>query len=129
MKKTFLVLFTMSLIGLSSYAQKVEVLYFKADLACCAARACANLEGQVKAVVEENFNNRDVVFKSIRIADPENAALIEKYSARSQTVIIRSLKRRSVNFTDATTMVRDFSRSQDQEAFKQSFLSAIRALL
>jgi len=129
MKKLVLVLFAFALFAGQSFAQKVEVLYFKADLACCAARACGNLEGQVKAIVEENFKNGDVVFTPVRIADPNNAALIEKYEAKSQTVVIVSTKKKKETVTDATTMVRDFSRNRDQAAFEQSFIGAIKAML
>lgn len=129
MKKKVLFLFALVLISGQVLSQKVEVMYFKANLGCCQARACAQLENQVKAIVEDNFKNGDVVFKSVLIADPTNAALVEKYEAGSQTVVIVSNKRRKKKITDATQMVHDFRRTRDREAFEKDFIGAIKAKL
>ncbi len=129
MKKLALVLFALSMMAGQAVAQKVEVMYFKANLACCHARACNHLENQVKAIVEENFQNGEVVFRAVRISDPSNAELVEKYSARSQTVVVVSANRRKEKVTDATQMVQDFRRTRNKDAFEENFIGAIKAML
>ena len=87
MKKT-LILAVLALMSVTVVvAQKAEVLYFKADMPCCKARACNNLEADIKAVVEKNYPKGDVVFKQVRIADEANKALVEKHQAKAQTII------------------------------------------
>jgi hypothetical protein len=125
MKKTGLFLVASMLIGLATFAQKTEVLYFKADLACCQARACNALEGDVKAVVEKNFNGETVVFKEIKLADPNNKELIEKYNAKSQTVVIVTHKKKKETFVDVTDIVRNYSRFKNKEELEKNFVAKI----
>ena len=66
MKKSIIVILAL-ILSLAAYSQKetsAVVLYFKADLACCKARACAAVENDVKTIVENNFKEGNVVFKS-----------------------------------------------------------------
>jgi len=129
MKKSMVLLFILSFFVFQSYAQKVEVLYFKANLACCAARACANLEGQIKTVVERNFKNTEVVFKTIKIADAENAELVKKYDAKSQTLIIVPLKKKKATYKDVSDLAKTLARSSDEAAFEKDIVAAIKELL
>lgn len=129
MKKSIVILFVMSFFVIQTYAQKVEVLYFKAKLACCAAKACANLEGQVKSVVEKNFKTSDVIFKSIMLTDSANTALIQKYNAQSQTVVVVQLKKKKAQTKDVSSIVRDFSRSKDEATFEKDIVAAIKEML
>ena len=129
MKKTILMAVAVFLFAGITSAQKVEVLYFKANLACCHARACNNLENQVKQVVESNYENGDVVFKSVRLSDANNAELVQKYNANSQTVVIVSNKKRKQEIVDASEMVRNLRRTRNQADFEKDFTEAINKLL
>ncbi len=128
MKKSIVFIFAVML-AMAGFAQKNSsciVMYFKADLACCKARACAALENDVKSVVEKNFTNGDVIFKEIKISDPENASLVEKYKAQSQTVIIVANKKKKFASVDASALVKDYVKSQDKTAFETSFVKLIQ---
>ncbi len=129
MKKSFFILIAFVLMAGITNAQKVEVLYFKANLACCHARACNQLESQVKSVIEKNYQNGDVVFITVPIGIAENQELVDKYNASSQSVVIVSKKRRKETITDATAIVRDFRRTRNMEAFEQSLTQEINKVL
>lgn len=129
MKKLFFILLTSILFTGIINAQKVEVLYFKANLPCCHARACNNLESQVKSIIESNYENGEVVFRTIMLSSEENAELVEKHNARSQTVVIVSNKRRSKEVVDATEIVRNFSRTRNQAEFEKAISESISKLL
>jgi hypothetical protein len=110
-------------------AQKVEVLYFKANLPCCHAKACTNLEGQVKEVVEKNFTKKDVIFKTVLLAESENAELVSKYNAKSQTVIVVSKNKKKEQFEDVSDIVRNFNRTKEQSEFEQKITASIKKML
>lgn len=129
MKKSFLIIIALlAFIGISN-AQKVEVLYFKANLACCHARACSNIENQVKQVVEEHYKDNQVVFKAIRIADETNSELVSKYNAQSQTVVVVSNNKKKGNFVNVSDLVKNYSRTSDKAAFEKEFLATINKML
>jgi hypothetical protein len=88
MKKTLIFSTLFLLSTLAAVAQKTEVLYFKAELGCCMARACDALQNDIKTVIEKHYDAKSVVFKEVRLNNPANKQLIEKYKAKSQTVII-----------------------------------------
>ena len=50
---TFVVMATMA--SAKEKKNTIEVLYFKANLACCKAKACNTLEGKVKELEEANM--------------------------------------------------------------------------
>lgn len=100
-------------------------MYFKAELACCKARACAALENDLKTIVENNFTNGNVVFKEVKLSDPENASLVEQYKAQSQTVIIVVNKKKKFSSVDATNLVKDYVKSQDKAGFETAFVKLI----
>lgn len=129
MKKSISVLFILTFTVLTSFAQKAEVLYFKANLACCAGKACANLEGQVKAVVDKNFKATEVAFKTVMLADSANTALVNKFSAKSQTVVVVQTKKKKALSKDVSELVKNFSRTKDEAAFEKDFVAAIKELL
>jgi hypothetical protein len=127
MKKSIVFVFAVML-AFSGFTQKNSscvVMYFKADLACCKARACAALENDVKSVVEKNFTNGNVVFKEVKLSDPDNASLVEQYKAQSQTVIIVTNKKKKFTSVDATPLVKDFVKSQDKTGFETAFVKLI----
>ncbi len=125
MKKIFVLLSLAIFTGISCLAQKAEVLYFKADLPCCHARACNNLEANIKTMIESYYADGSVSFKTVRLSDPDNVHLIEKFNARSQTVVIVSMKRGKENITDISDMVRAFARSNNTESFEKDLTAKI----
>lgn len=133
MKFKLLSLIAIILLQMSVFAQEkaesVEVLYFKAQLACCRAKACDALEKDVQKAVETNFKAQGVTFKEIKIEDPNNADLIKKYNARSQTVVIVSNNRSDDNALDVSQLVARFSRNRDYAAFETQISEKINQML
>jgi hypothetical protein len=129
MKKSTFILAALMLIGFASVAQKVEVIYFKAELACCKAKACNALEEEVKAVVEKNFASDKVAFNEVKLADEQNKELVEKHNAKSQTVVIVSKKRKKEMVIDVSDIVRNFSRSQNKTEFEKELVTKINEIL
>jgi len=130
MKKTIVFLLAVVLsagfVFSQSKSAKAVVMYFKADLACCHARACGSLENDVKAVVENNFKDGNVIFRSIKISDPDNASLVEQYQAKSQTVMVVVSKKKQVSSVDATSLVADYARSRNKESFETAFVKLVK---
>ncbi len=125
MKKLF-ILFSIALFaGLNANAQKIEVLYFKADLACCRARACDNLEKDVQSMIGAAYKADDLKFTTVQISDEANNALVEKHNARSQTVVIVTTHRRKETVTDISDIVRIYSRNRDKTNFEKELLARI----
>lgn len=124
--KTILAIFVMTLLmGLSASAQKAEVMYFKAELACCRARACDMLESDVKAVIESNFTNGDVKFSAVKLSDEANKSLVEKLNARSQSVVIMAKNGSSETVVDVSDIVRNYSRSRDKATLEKDLLAKV----
>ncbi len=133
MKKATL-LFAVLIISASAlFAQntkgKAEVLYFKANLACCKAKACNVLEADVRAIVEKNYPKGNVVFKEIKLAEESNKALVEKYQAGSQTVIIVKKKKKKETSVNVTGIVKNYLLDQNKEILEKSLVAQINALL
>lgn len=129
MKKIIFLSILSVFVVLTTQAQKVNVLYFKANLACCAAKACANLEGQVKSVIEKNFKVTDVAFKTVMLSDSGNTALVNKYNAKSQTVVIVQTKKKKAQSKDVSEIVKNFTRTKDEAAFEKEIIAAIKEML
>ena len=108
MKKLLVVLVVALFFSLNSSAQKSEFLYFKAELACCKAKSCNSLEGELKTMIEENYPKGDIVFKTIKIADEANKDLIAKYNAKSQTCILLVKKKRGDLYYDLSDLVKKY---------------------
>lgn len=125
MTKLFAMAFMTLVLGLSASAQTMEVLYFKADLACCRARACDALESNLKSIIESNFKDDNIQFTTVKISDAANKALVEKYNAGSQTVIVVTTHRRNETITNITDIVRNYSRNRDRENFEKELLTRL----
>jgi len=126
MKKVIIIL-ALSIATISVYAQKnkVEVLYFKAQLACCKAAACNNLEAEIKGIIEKNFAKKNVTFKQVSLADQANKALVEKYDAKSQTVVLVTTKKKKETSVDVSDIVRKYTKTGDKEAFEKELTGKI----
>lgn len=122
--KKIISIMAMCLLTISVFAQtnkKVEVIYFKAQLACCQAKACDALENDIKQIITKNFA-KDVTFKQVAIADENNKSLVEKYSAKSQTVVLVNSK----GAVDVSDIVRAYVRSSDKDAFEKALVAKIQ---
>ena len=130
MKKAVIFL-AFSILAIGLYAQKnnVQVLYFKAQMACCKAAACNNLEAEIKGVIEENFKGKNVTFKQVLLADETNKALVEKHNAKAQTVVLVATKKKKETTIDVSDIVRKYARSGDKEAFEKELTDKIKELL
>ncbi len=130
MKKTALILM-IALLGISgvTYGQSTEVLYFKANLACCKARACNRLENDIEKIIKDNFEEDKVAFRTIKIADPDNKTLVEKYNARSQTVVVvkdrKILKDKELDISD---VVARYARAGNKKAIEKEIVEKIKKL-
>lgn len=125
MKSKILLIFIALFAGFTATAHKVEVLYFKADLACCRARACDALERDIKSVIESTYKAGDVKFTSVKISDQTNKTLVENYKAGSQTVVIVSTHRRNETVTDITDIVKAYSRNRDKANLEKELVALI----
>jgi hypothetical protein len=123
-----LVLFSM---GLSAQKKgtSVEVLYFKAQLACCQARSCSVLESDVQKVVETHFKDKNVKFKEVKLRDPESAELVKAHNARSQTVVLVATRKKKSQSVDITDLVAQYNRNKDFATFEKELCAKISALL
>jgi len=133
MKKTTL-LFAVLIISASAlFAQstkgKAEVLYFKANLACCKAKACNVLEADIKAIVEKNYPKKNVIFKEIKLTEESNKALIDKYQATSQTVVIVKKKKKNETSVNVTDIVKNYLLDQNKETLENELIAKIDGML
>ncbi len=127
MSKTLIFISALIFINLSAFSQKAEVIYFKANLPCCQATACNNLENQVKDIVESNFTKGDVAFTTKKIADPDNKDLVEKYNAKSQTlIIVGTSKKGKSNTLDVSDILRKYRRSEDADELENTLVAKIK---
>jgi DNA-binding protein YbaB len=126
MKRSIVFLMVIALFtGIEGIAQKAEVLYFKANLACCQARSCDAIESDVKAAVEKSFTNGEVLFKVLKLADAANKELVEKYHAKSQTVVVVATKKKKVTSVDISDIVRDYSRNRNKDLLEQNLIAKV----
>lgn len=135
MKKTFVLfgaIFLM-LIVTASYGQSnkksTEVLYFKANLCRCKAGACNALQADVDSVIVKYFHDENIEFKVIKLADAANKDLVEKYHAKSQTVVIVSKKKKKEYSIDVSDIVANYSRTKDKTKFENEMQGKIDEIL
>ena len=129
MKKLLLISVTilMTLTVLAASPKKgVEVLYFKAQLSCCQARACNTLENDIKTLIAANFDASKVTFTEVLLADTKNKALIEQYKAKSQTVVVVNAKKKKT--MDVSDLVRTYLRNGDKATFEKELIQKIKNL-
>lgn len=133
MKKTALFLAIIIISASALFAQstkgKAEVLYFKANLACCKAKACNVLEADIKGIVEKNYPKGNVSFKEIKIAEESNKPLVEKYQAGSQTVIIVNKKKKKETSINVSELVQNYLKNQDKAALETELIAKIDGML
>lgn len=132
MKRLIVLLAASILIGITAFAQKpkdgIEVLYFKANLSCCMARSCNALEADVQKVITTNYPKGDVLFTEVKLEEPTNEALVKKYAAKSQTVVVVKTKRGKLSHIDISAITREYLRSQDYAAFEKAMCAKIEEI-
>lgn len=133
MKKSilfFLVAFlTISGATFGKSKENVEVLYFKAKQCACKTMTCNALEDQVKSAINKEFPDKNIIFKRVWLNEKENDVLIQKYSAKSQTVVLVKMKKEKETVTDLTEIVKDFALKQNKEKFETELKEKISAHL
>ncbi|NQV02286.1 MAG: hypothetical protein HQ542_06555 [Bacteroidia bacterium] len=130
MKKTLVILFlAFFAVTATNLAQQkksmVEVLYFKANLACCKARACNTLEAKVKEIIDKNWTDGSVTFREVKLSDTLNNDLINKYHAQSQTLIIVIKTKDKETSADASSILQEFAKTNDASAFEMNFIGKV----
>ena len=129
MKKLLVISVTilMTLTVLAASPKKgVEVLYFKAQLSCCQARACNTLENDIKTLIAAYFDTSKVTFTEVLLADAKNKALVEQYKAKSQTVVVVNAKKKKT--MDISDLVRTYLRNGDKATFEKELIQKIKNL-
>jgi hypothetical protein len=114
-----------SLMAVAAMAQTAEVLYFKANLACCQAKACASLEKDIQTIITKNFASK-VTFTEVKLDDAANKATVEKHKAKSQTVVMVVKKKKKENVVDLSDIVRKYQRSGNKEEFEKELVARIK---
>ena len=109
--------------------ENIEVLYFKAKQCACKTMTCNAIEDQVKSVIDKEFQNKNIEFKRVWLNEKENDALIQKYSAKPQTVVLVKMKKEKETVTDLTEIVKDFATKQNKEKFETELKEKISASL
>jgi hypothetical protein len=109
--------------------RSVEVLYFKANLSCCKARACDALQADVDSVLIKYFPDKKIDFKVIRLAEEANKDLVAKYNAKSQTVVIVKKKGNKEIATEVSSIVQEYAKTYDKEKFENELKEKISASL
>jgi hypothetical protein len=129
MKKSLISLIIIVLSATYIFAQtskgSVEVLYFKANLACCKAKACNALESDIQRIITTNYPTGNVIFKEIRLADEANKSLVEKYTARSQTVILIYKGKKKEKYFEVSDIVQNYNMNKDPVVFEKQLKEKI----
>jgi len=125
MLKKFALLFAIVVISLTSYAQQTEVLYFQAELACCRAKACNELQSDIKAMIENKYNSNQVKFTVVKLSDAANKSLVEKHNASSQTVVIVTTNGRKEKVKDISDIVKAYARNRDKNIFENQLFAQL----
>jgi hypothetical protein len=119
---SFLILMTFS--AGAQTKSKVEVLYFKANLACCQAKACNALESDIQKIINSKYPNGNVAFREVKLVDEVNKDLVAKYSAKSQTVVIIRKKKKEKSL-DVSYLVRKYLSDHDLAALEKELTAKI----
>ncbi len=103
----------------------VEVLYFKANLACCKAKACNALEGKVKEIIDKNWKDGSVTFRQVKLSDSANAELVKKYNAQSQTLVLVKTNKKKEASLDISPMLQEYAKANDAQKFETELVARI----
>ncbi|HBG71294.1 MAG: hypothetical protein A2W93_01740 [Bacteroidetes bacterium GWF2_43_63] len=116
--------------GTAVFAQSgksVEVLYFKANLACCKAKSCNALEADLQTIIQKNFPDGNIIFREVKLAEDSNKVLVEKYKAQSQTVVLVKIKKKKEMNSDISDIIKKFVKDQNKEELEIALVESINA--
>ena len=134
MKKiTFLLMLSFIVMATMTSAKEkksvIEVLYFKANLACCKARACNALEGKVKEIVAKNWADGSVTFRQVKLSDSANTELVKKYNAQSQTLILVKTTKKKEASLNISAILQEYAKTNDAQKFETEFTTRINEFI
>jgi hypothetical protein len=128
-KIPFLLLLSFVLMAAMASAKEkknvIEVLYFKANLACCKAKACNALEGKVKEIVDKNWADGSVTFRQVKLTDSTNTELVKKYNAQSQTLILVKTNKKKEASLDISAILQEYAKTNDVQKFETDFTAKV----
>lgn len=107
----------------------IEVLYFKANLACCKARACNALEGKVKEIVDKNWADGSVTFRQVKLNDSTNTDLVKKYRAQSQSLILVRTNKKKEASLDISAILQEYAKTNDAQKFETEFTAKVNEFI
>lgn len=105
---------------------QVKDLYFKADLPCSQTEVCDAIENDVKQVIADNFADINISFQRVVLADDANKPLVEEHRAKSQIVVIKTVKDGEAVTADISDITRRHARNQDKEKFASDIIAKIK---
>jgi len=124
------VLLMLSVFTFGQSAKKnIEVLYFKANLACCKAKACDALQKDVESAVTNYSSKENIGFRVVKLVDAANKDLVEKYQAKSQTVVIVKTKGKKETFADVSDIVQEYSKTKNKDQFEIAMTGKLNEIL
>ncbi len=123
----FAVLLIFSTSAFGNPETEVEAMYFKANLACCKARACNALQADVAEAVSKYSDEKIVSFKVIKLSDKDNKELVDKYDAKSQTVVIYNKEEDKA--IDVTSIVNKYKRDRNKQQLEKELKKKIDEIL
>ena len=124
---TFVVMATMA--SAKEKKNAIEVLYFKANLACCKAKACNALEGKVKEIVDKNWTDGSVTFRQVKLSDSTNTDLVKKYNAQSQTLILVKTNKKKEASLDISAILQECGKTNDVQKFETDFTAKVNEFI
>lgn len=124
-KLNVIMLIAFMAIASTGFGQKAKVIYFKANLSCCQARACDQLESSIKSIVEKHFTSDEVGFHEVKLANKNNKSLVKKYNAKSQTVAVVN----NDETLDISDLVATYQRSRSKKEAEQKIVDKIKSML
>lgn len=132
-KNTLILLLVMVTMTAMTSAQqkngKTEVLFFKANLCACKAKACSALETTVQDIIERNYKDCTVTFREVKLSDTTNNQLISKYKAQSQTLIIVNTKKKKETSVDLSAQLKEYATTKDTIKFERELTAEINELI
>jgi len=132
MKKPILILIV-ALFTITTFAQTKkagnEILYFKAELACCRAKACNALEADVKKIIEKNYPDGKIAFRQVKLSDPANSELVKKYEAKSQSLVLIVRKKKTEKSLDLSAVLQDYTKTGDLVKLEKELVAKINEAL
>lgn len=132
MNKVTLIFSIIMLSSMLMFAQsgknKMEVLYFKANLCACKAKVCSQVGVDIQNIIQKNFPDSSVIFRELKLVDEANKALVEKFKAQSQTLVLVKTSKKKEMSLDISDLVKAYSQSGDKAVLETALMDKIGEL-